>query len=109
MFKVIRIAAVKRFAFLLVAGLLSLSLFACEALTKKGVKCKRDPMPGSQYCWQHGGRQATNTVSVAATNVRVRVKNDDNAMRVQCDAKTKKGDRCKRKALPGGTKCWQHQ
>ena len=110
MFQKIRVAAFMRLALLLVAGVLSFSLLACDAITKKGTKCKRAPMPGSQYCWQHGGRQTnTNTVAVAATNAQVRAKNDDNAKRVQCDAKTKKGDRCKRKALPGGTKCWQHQ
>jgi hypothetical protein len=25
----------------------------CEALTKKGTRCKRKAMPGSRYCWQH--------------------------------------------------------
>ena len=101
---------VRRIFILGIVALGVLSSFACDAITKKGVKCKRAPLPGSQYCWQHGGRQTnTNMVAVAATNAQVRAKNDDNAKRVQCDAKTKKGDRCKRKALPGGTKCWQHQ
>ena len=100
-----------RFLIVLIAAVaFHVAAFGCEAITKKGTKCKRAPLPGSQYCWQHGGRRTnTNTVAVAATNVQVRVKNDDNATRVQCDAKTKTGDRCKRKALPGGTKCWQHQ
>ena len=96
-------------AFLIVI-LLAPALFACDAITKKGEKCRRAPVPGSQYCWQHGGRktaQGTNTVSTAS--VKPAKNADDNEKRVQCDAKTKKGDRCKRKALPGGTKCWQHQ
>lgn len=102
--------AVRFLIVLMAAVAVHAAAFGCEAITKKGTKCKRAPMPGSQYCWQHGGRQTnTNTVAVAATNAQVRAKNDDNAKRVQCDAKTKKGDRCKRKALPGGTKCWQHQ
>lgn len=25
----------------------------CEAITKKGTRCKRKAMPGSRYCWQH--------------------------------------------------------
>jgi len=25
----------------------------CEAMTKKGTRCKRMAAPGSRYCWQH--------------------------------------------------------
>ncbi|MDD5089113.1 MAG: hypothetical protein PHI18_10010 [bacterium] len=25
----------------------------CEAITKKGTRCKRMAQPGSKYCWQH--------------------------------------------------------
>jgi len=25
----------------------------CQAITKKGTRCKRNAMPGSNYCWQH--------------------------------------------------------
>jgi|GEM_PF-1122879 len=28
----------------------------CQAATKKGTQCKRKAEPGSNYCWQHGGR-----------------------------------------------------
>ena len=28
----------------------------CQAITKKGTRCKRTARPGSGYCWQHGGR-----------------------------------------------------
>jgi hypothetical protein len=27
----------------------------CQAITKKGTRCKRAARPGSRYCWQHGG------------------------------------------------------
>jgi hypothetical protein len=27
----------------------------CQAITKKGTRCKRSAKPGSNYCWQHGG------------------------------------------------------
>jgi hypothetical protein len=27
----------------------------CQALTKKGNRCKRNAKTGSKYCWQHGG------------------------------------------------------
>ena len=91
----------------LAAVVCAVGVFACEAITKKGEKCKRAPMEGSAYCWQHGGRTAkTNTVAKVAA---AKPKRDDNAERVRCDAVTKKGARCTRLALPGGTKCWQHQ
>lgn len=100
-----------KFRILILALLVAPLLFACEAITKKGTKCRRAPMPGSQYCWQHGGRtkpQSTNVVTVVQQKSSVK-SSDDNAQRTQCDATTKKGSRCTRKALPGGTKCWQHQ
>lgn len=28
----------------------------CQAITKKGAQCKRKAVPGSKFCWQHGGR-----------------------------------------------------
>lgn len=38
------------------------SAFACAALTNKGTPCRRAAVPGSPYCWQHGGgRQAIQT------------------------------------------------
>lgn len=27
----------------------------CQAITKKGLQCKRNAKDGSSYCWQHGG------------------------------------------------------
>lgn len=93
---------------IVVVGLCTLGLYACDALTKKGEKCKRNPMPGSQYCWQHGGR-VVKTNSIKRVVGVANGKKDDNADRVQCDAITKKGKQCSRLALPGGTKCWQHQ
>lgn len=27
----------------------------CQAITKKGTRCKRSAKPGSNFCWQHGG------------------------------------------------------
>lgn len=34
------------------------SAFACDAITKRGTRCKRASAPGSNYCWQHGGGSA---------------------------------------------------
>ena len=122
---------------LMVIVLSAVQAFACAAITKKGTQCKRAPSPGSQYCWQHGGTTAaqraagltdadvakmrckaitkagepvTKTQSepvgtrTAATETAPAVA----AERVQGDAITKDGKRCRRKALQGGTKCWQH-
>ena len=59
----------------------AVGVFACEAITKKGEKCKRAPMEGSVYCWQHGGRTVkTNTVAKVAAE---KPKRDDNAERVR--------------------------
>lgn len=46
----------KRFILLSLSLLVAAQVFACAAITKKGTQCKRKPVPGSQYCWQHGGR-----------------------------------------------------
>lgn len=46
----------KRLLLFGVSLLVSAQVFACAAITKKGTQCKRKPVPGSQYCWQHGGR-----------------------------------------------------
>jgi len=34
-------------------------LLACAAVTQKGTVCKRAPVAGSAYCWQHGGGATT--------------------------------------------------
>lgn len=91
-------------------GLIVPLLLACNAITKKGEKCRRNPLPGTQYCWQHTAKDETSGSNKTAKVVTAKGHpKDDNAVRVQCDAMTKKGKRCGRKALPGGTKCWQHQ
>lgn len=37
------------------------SALACDAITKKGTRCKRASAPGSNYCWQHGGGRASSS------------------------------------------------
>lgn len=89
----------------------------CKAITKAGTQCKRTAKPGSEYCWQHGAaRYAKAGETVAeASSAPAAVKASSagkasavTAERVQCDAITKSGKRCSRKALQDGTKCWQH-
>lgn len=90
----------------------------CKAITKAGTQCKRQAEAGKDFCWQHVGAQKSVTQTEQPANrqdvkgseskeaASDKIKSDD---RVQCDALTKKGTRCSRKAQPGSTKCWQHQ
>ena len=83
----------------------------CKATTKAGTQCKRQASPGSQYCWQHS---ASNGATVGSTEPSTKPAGkavparQTPADRGQCDAITKGGKRCTRKAQPGGSKCWQH-
>ena len=89
----------------------------CKAITKAGTQCKRTAQSGSEYCWQHGAVQGAKSVGSAAKTSSDPVVTKTSAAetapavaaeRVQCDAITKSGKRCSRKALQGGSKCWQH-
>ena len=89
----------------------------CKAITKAGTQCKRTVQSNSEYCWQHGGAQTAKSVEsidetpsepVAAKTSLIEATPAVAVERVQCDATTKGGKRCSRKALQGGTKCWQH-
>ncbi len=40
---------------------LASQVFACAAITKKGTRCMRAPAPGSEFCWQHGGKSASSS------------------------------------------------
>ena len=89
----------------------------CKAITKTGTQCKRTAQSGSEYCWQHGAVQGAKSVEPATKTPSEPVVTKTSAAetasavaaeRVQCDAITKGGKRCSRKALQGGTKCWQH-
>ena len=89
----------------------------CKAITKAGTQCKRTVQSGSEYCWQHSAAQSAKSVEpVGKTPSEPVVTKTSTAETapavatelVQCDAITKNGKRCSRKALQGGTKCWQH-
>ena len=89
----------------------------CKAITKAGTQCKRTAQSGSEYCWQHGAVQRAKDVETVAEKpgapAAIKTPAAETAQsvaaeRVQCDAITKSGKRCSRKALQGGTKCWQH-
>ena len=89
----------------------------CKAITKAGTQCKRTARTGSEYCWQHGAVQSVKSVEPGVKTPGAAAVDETSAAetasavsaeRVQCDAITKSGKRCSRKALQGGTKCWQH-
>lgn len=93
----------------------------CKAITRAGTQCKRTSTPGADFCWQHAGAQTAKreaetvvtTKEIAADAKTTASPKKTSAAesvveRVQCDATTKAGKRCARKAQPGGTKCWQH-
>jgi len=98
--------------------LMAVATFAaqCAATTKKGTQCKRQASPGSHYCWQHGGttkaeRAAGGEVVPVQTR---RVSRSETGALVapaadgRCQATTKKGTQCKRKAQVGSRFCFQH-
>lgn len=86
----------------------------CAATTKKGTQCKRQASPGSQYCWQHGGTtKAEREAGGAAAPVQARRTSGGSAAVApvadgRCQATTKAGTQCKRKAQAGGKYCAQH-
>ena len=89
----------------------------CAATTKKGTQCKRNASPGSQYCWQHGGTTKAERAGGEAAPVQTRRAKrgvEDVGAAVapaadgRCQATTKAGTQCKRKAQPGSKFCFQH-
>ena len=93
----------------------------CAATTKKGTQCKRPASPGSEYCWQHGGttkaQRAANGESEAPKRSRKAAQAEPEApaandapaaVEGQCQATTKRGTQCRRKAVEGGKYCAQH-
>ena len=91
----------------------------CAATTQKGTQCKRQASPGSQYCWQHGGttkaERAAGGADAAPVQTRRAAQRGETAGTVaasvsdgRCQATTKAGAQCKRKAQPGSKFCFQH-
>jgi len=84
----------------------------CQAITKKGTQCKRKAQAGSVYCSQHTQMYGDGS-TVSATHAKTKSKQtvqpskSDSEYR-QCQAITKKGTQCIRKAKPGSNYCWQH-
>lgn len=93
----------------------------CAATTKKGTQCKRQASPGSSYCWQHGGTTNAERAAGANANNAVPVQTRRRSPRNEgagaiaapiadsrCQATTKAGTQCKRKAQAGSKYCFQH-
>ena len=91
----------------------------CQATTKRGTQCRRKAVEGSKYCAQHAGKMGGGeSEAPAARPKRTRsakveseapAANDAPAVAEgQCQATTKSGAPCKRKAQAGGKYCAQH-
>ena len=52
-----------------ILGFFITSAFACDAITKRGTRCRRASAPGSNYCWQHGGGRATSPYLPGGTTI----------------------------------------
>ena len=95
----------KKNVVMFVVLLAAVQAFACAAITKKGTLCKRTPVPGSLYCWQHGGRAASRQSSDAAPSTpswpsiglsqdRTPTQNLIQQPHRQCEAVYRDGPRC---------------
>ena len=108
----------------------------CAATTKKGTQCKRQASPDSEFCWQHGGttkaEREANGEGEAPRRTSRRVEREESvdeapakrarparsegsaandapaSVEGQCQATTKHGTQCRRKAVEGGRFCAQH-
>ena len=91
----------------------------CQATTKRGTQCRRKAVEGGKYCAQHAGKMGgSESEAPAARPKRARsakaeseapAANDAPAVAEgQCQATTKSGAPCKRKAQAGGKYCAQH-
>lgn len=84
----------------------------CQAITKKGAQCKRQSEPGTMFCWQHKSKSSEKAESrkMGADSVKTKGSelNISESISAQCQAITKKGAQCKRKAKSGSRYCWQH-
>ena len=91
----------------------------CAATTKAGTQCRRKAVEGGKYCVQHAGKMGGGeSEAPAARPKRARsakaeseapAANDAPAVAEgQCQATTKSGAPCKRKAQAGGKYCAQH-
>ena len=105
----------KKMMIMAAACLMAAMTFAaqCAATTKKGTQCKRQASPSSQYCWQHGGTtKAERTAGGDAAPAQTRRTNGGAVVAPaadgRCQATTKAGTQCKRKAQANGKYCAQH-
>ena len=92
----------------------------CQATTKSGAPCKRKAQAGGKYCAQHAAKMGKGGTEVPAARPKRRAKpkaetsetapsaSSAEAADGQCQAKTKNGTPCRRKAQAGGKYCAQH-
>ena len=107
----------KKIVVALVVLMAVVQAFACAAITKKGTLCKRTPVPGSLYCWQHGGRAANQSSpsvtlrpqSRPAINYGLTQETHSNQPYKQCEAVYKNGPRCNGAADADSKYCLLHK
>ena len=107
----------KKIVVALVVLMAVVQAFACAAITKKGTLCKRTPVPGSQYCWQHGGRAANpssssvtlRSQSRSTINYGITQEPRFNQPYRQCEAVCKNGPRCNGTADTDSKYCLLHK
>jgi len=90
----------------------------CQATTKKGTQCTRKAQTGSNYCFQHrainesaSSKHKPDVDDLDSSKVVKKQSSQpgsDQSYSGQCQAKTKKGDPCSRRAKSGSKYCWQH-
>lgn len=64
----------RKFVLFIALTLFSLEILACAALTSKGTMCKRAPVPGSLYCWQHGGKATSSSSAQTKSRAKSSIK-----------------------------------
>ncbi|MBI4651504.1 hypothetical protein HY745_09535 [Candidatus Desantisbacteria bacterium] len=108
------------FVLLIISTLLPGTALAlqCQATTKKGTQCKRKAQDSSNYCFQHKSISdkvsLKKTISTQHKSTSLSPKENSQESKTndsapnQCQAITKKGNRCSRSAKSNSNYCKQH-
>ena len=79
----------------------------CKALTRGGEQCKKRAAPESEYCSIHGqgAQMGEPSLEGSAPTVHVDLDTDPN----RCQALTRSGNQCKKRAMPNSEYCSTHR
>jgi WS/DGAT/MGAT family acyltransferase len=85
----------------------------CKALTRSGEQCKKRSVPGFEYCNVHQRNSEEYGQAQVEQDLREVYEEESDATTdkgaAQCEAVTKSGRQCKRRAVPGSPYCKLHQ